>query len=80
MIPLIVAVCIAAVLAEVLNVHTVILIKARSHNIGFHLLQVDRSDLRLVTIEDLGDLLESRALGLDIQEEDEEEFNEDPDL
>lgn len=45
-----------------------------------NLLQINLSDLSIITIENLSKLLKSRALGFDVEEEDEEEFEEDPDL
>jgi hypothetical protein len=38
------------------------------------------ADLGLVAVDDLGELLESGALGLDVHEEDEAELEEDPAL
>jgi hypothetical protein len=37
-------------------------------------------NLGLITVENLGNLLKSRALGLNIGEADEDKFDEDPDL
>lgn len=45
-----------------------------------NLVIVDKGNLSLVSVEDLGNLLESRPLGLDVEEGNEEEFDEDPDL
>ena len=44
------------------------------------LADVDVADLGLVAVDDLGQLLESGALGLDVHEEDEDELEEDPAL
>lgn len=41
---------------------------------------VDLGDISIISIEDPGDLLESRALGLNIEEEDEDELDSDPNL
>jgi hypothetical protein len=44
------------------------------------LLNINARNFCLLAIEDLGHLFESWAPGLDVQEADEEEFEEDPDL
>jgi hypothetical protein len=44
------------------------------------MLNIDVSDLSLITIEDLGDLLKSGTTGLDVEDGDEDEFEEDPAL
>jgi hypothetical protein len=44
------------------------------------MLNIDVSDLSLITIEDLGDLLKSGTTGLDVEDSDEDEFEEDPAL
>ena len=44
------------------------------------MLNVDVSDLSLITIEDLGDLLKSGTTGLDVEDSDEDELEEDPAL
>lgn len=56
------------------------LLVASSEGFLPNLIGVNDSDLSLIAIEDLGDLLESRALGLNVEEDDEAEFEEDPDL
>jgi hypothetical protein len=38
------------------------------------------ANLSVITIEDLGDLLESGTAGLDVEDGDEDEFEEDPAL
>jgi len=43
-------------------------------------LNVDVSNLSLITIEDLGDLLKSGTTGLDVEDSDEDELEEDPAL
>jgi hypothetical protein len=62
------------------NINIGSLLVTSGHHAGLHLLQVDVRNLSLVTIEDLSDLLESGTAGLDVEEDDEEEFQEDPDL
>lgn len=44
------------------------------------LLESDIRDLGIVAIEDPGNFLQGRATGFDVEEVDEEEFDEDPDL
>lgn len=44
------------------------------------LADVDVGNVGLVAVDDLGELLESGALGLDVHEVDEAEFEEDPAL
>ena len=63
-----------------LNVDVVVLLVTRSHDVLLHHLNVDVSNLSLITIEDLSDLLEGRTLGLDVEEGDEKKFGEDPNL
>lgn len=50
------------------------------HNVLVNLAQVNVGDLGLITIEDLGDLLESGSAGLDVEDGNEDEFEEDPAL
>lgn len=57
-----------------------LLFKARGHNSSLHLLEIDMCNLSLLTIEDLGNLLESWATGFDVKEGDKDEFKENPDL
>lgn len=44
------------------------------------LVNIDVGNIGLVAIDDLGELLESGALGLDVHEEDEDELGGDPAL
>jgi len=44
------------------------------------LVEIDIGDDGLFSVEDLGNLLEGRALGLDVEEVDEDELGEVPDL
>jgi hypothetical protein len=63
-----------------LDVNVTLLLVASGESVIANLVGVNNSDLSLITIEDLGDLLEGRALGLDVEEGDEYKFQEDPDL
>lgn len=63
-----------------LNVDVVILLVTRSHDVLLNHLNVDVSNLSLITIEDLGDLFKSGTTGLDVEDSDEDEFKEDPAL
>jgi hypothetical protein len=59
-----------AVVTSVLNVNiATLLLEARGHDVGLNGLEIDA-----------GDLLESRATGLDVEDRDEDEFEEDPAL
>jgi hypothetical protein len=60
-------------------VNIALLLVASSESVRTNLV-FNMSDLSLIAIEDLGNLLKSRALGLNVEEHDEEEFEEDPDL
>ena len=62
-----------------LDMHGLVLLKAAGGR-GLNLLDVNVSDLGILAVEDLGDLLEGGALGLDIEEANEEEFDENPNL
>lgn len=68
----------ARVLAERIDVDCRLLLESGS--LSLDALKVDVGNLSLITIEDLGELLEGRALGLNVEEVHEEEFNPDPDL
>ena len=62
-----------------LNVDVVVvLLEARCVVVSLELAGVHVSNLSLVSVEDLGDLLEGWALGLDVEDGDEDEFEEDP--
>lgn len=63
-----------------LDVNIALLLVARSEAILANLVDVHNGNLGLVAVEDLGNLLESGTLGLDVEENDEDEFEEDPDL
>lgn len=63
-----------------LNVDVVILLVTRSHDVLLNHLNVDVSNLSVITIEDLGDLFKSGTTGLDVEDSDEDEFEEDPTL
>jgi hypothetical protein len=58
----------------------VVLLEARGVCLTSERISVNVCNLSLVSIEDLGDLLEGRALGLNVEDSDEDEFEEDPDL
>lgn len=45
-----------------------------------NLVQIDMSDLGVLAVKNLGQLFQGRALGFDVEEVDEEELDEDPDL
>jgi hypothetical protein len=57
-----------------------VLLEARGVSVTSEHISVNVCNLSLVSIEDLGDLLEGRALGLNVEDSDEDEFEEDPDL
>lgn len=63
-----------------LDLDITVLLIARSKAILTNLVGINNRNLSLVTIEDLRNLLESGALGLDVEEDDEDELEEDPDL
>jgi hypothetical protein len=69
-----------AVLAELFNMNTSLLVKARGHHIGLNGLEINVCDFSLITIENLSHFFESRSAGLNVKEEDEYELEEDPDL
>ena len=62
-----------------LDLHGLVLLEAAGGR-SLNLLDVNVSDLGILAVEDLGDLFEGRALGLDVEEADEEELDVDPDL
>jgi hypothetical protein len=64
----------------VLDMDTIVLLEAGCHNRSLHLLKIDMRNFSLVAIKDLGNFFESRAAGFNVEEEDEDEFEEDPDL
>ena len=63
-----------------LNMNVALLLVFRSESVLSNLVGIDDCNLGLVAVEDLGDLLESGTLGLDVVEDDEDEFKENPDL
>ena len=63
-----------------LNVDVIILLVTRSHDVLLNHLNVDVSNLSVITIEDLGDLFKSGTTGLDVEDSDEDEFEKDPAL
>lgn len=64
----------------VLYLDATLLLVARGHDVGLNSLEVDVANFSLITVEDLGNLLESGALSLDVKDGDEDEFEEDPAL
>jgi hypothetical protein len=58
----------------------VLLLKVSGVDVSIHLVSVDVRDLSLVSIENLGDFLEGWAFSLNVEDSDEDEFEEDPDL
>jgi hypothetical protein len=70
-----------AVVASVLHVNVAtLLLEARGHDIGLNSLEIDAGNLSVVTVENLGNLLEGRATSLDVEDRHEDEFEEDPAL
>lgn len=61
-------------MANRLDVNVALLFVTSSESLLSNLVGIDDGNLSLVTIEDLCDFLESRALGLDVKEDDEKEF------
>jgi hypothetical protein len=49
-------------------------------NLFFNLIHINMGHGCILTVEDLGQLFESRSASLDVEEVDEEKLNEDPDL
>jgi hypothetical protein len=49
-------------------------------NLFFNLIHINMGHGCILTVEDLGQLYESRSASLDVEEVDEEKLNEDPDL
>jgi hypothetical protein len=58
----------------------VVLLETRCVGVSLESGSIDVSNLSLVSVEDLGDFLEGWALGLDVEDSDEDEFEEDPHL
>lgn len=67
-------------MSDRLNVNITMLLDSSRKGLGTDLVGVNESNLSLITIEDLSDLLEGRTLGLDVEEGDEKKFGEDPNL
>jgi hypothetical protein len=67
--------------SDVLNLNVVaVLLEARGHDVSLHSLEVDVGNLRIITVEDLGDLLKGWATGLNVEDADEDKLEEDPAL
>jgi hypothetical protein len=69
-----------SVVSDMLDLDVAVLLEARGHDIGLNSLEIDVGNLSLITIEDLGDLLEGGALGLNVEDSDEDKLEEDPAL
>jgi hypothetical protein len=67
-------------MAYVLDTNVAILLEARGHDVGLNGLEIDVGNLSLITVEDLGNLLKSGSLSLDVENGDEDELEEDPAL
>jgi hypothetical protein len=65
---------------DVLDLDITLLLVARGHDVGLNSLEIDVTNLCLITVEDLSDLLESWAPSLDVEDSDEDKFEEDPAL
>ena len=65
---------------NVLDLDITLLLVARGHDVGLNSLEIDVTNLSLITVEDLSDLLESGAPGLNVEDSDEDKFEEDPAL
>ena len=65
---------------DLLDADVVVLLVSSSHDLLLNLLQVDVGDLGVLTVKDLGDLLECGSTGLDVEDGDKDEFKEDPAL
>ena len=63
-----------------LDVDIALLLIAGGEGVVANFVSINDSNLSLIAIEDLGDLLEGWALGLHVEEGDEEKFGKDPDL
>jgi hypothetical protein len=67
--------------SDVLNLDVVaVLLEARGHDVSLNGLEVNVGNLRIITVEDLGDLLKGWATSLDVEDADEDELEEDPAL
>jgi hypothetical protein len=69
----------ANLVTNVLDLDVVVLLVAGGQ-VGLNSLDIDVSNLSLLTVEDLGDLLEGRSLGLDVEDADEDELEGNPAL
>lgn len=63
-----------------LDMNITMLLDSSSECLGTDLVGVNESNLSFITIENLSDLLEGRTLGLDVEEGDEKQFGENPNL
>jgi hypothetical protein len=69
----------ANLVTNVLDLDVVVLLVTGSQ-VGLHSLDIDVGNLSLLTVEDLGDLLEGGSLGLDVEDADEDELEGNPAL
>jgi hypothetical protein len=69
----------ANLVTNVLDLDVVVLLVTGSQ-VGLNGLDIDVGDLSLITVEDLGDLLEGGSLGLDVEDADEDELEGNPAL
>jgi hypothetical protein len=67
-------------MVDVFNANVAILLETRGHDIGLDGLEINVGNLGIVAVKDLGNLLERRATGLDVEDSDKDEFEEDPAL
>jgi len=65
---------------DMLDLDAALFLITRGHDVGLNSLEVDVANFSLITVEDLSNLLKSGALGLDVEDGDEDEFEEDPAL
>jgi hypothetical protein len=68
------------VVSNMLDLDVAVLLEARGHDIGLNSLKIDVRNLSLITVEDLSDLLQGWALGLNVEDRDEDKLEEDPAL
>lgn len=63
-----------------LNTNAATLFKARGNNVRLNVFKINVRDFSVIAVKDLGDLLKGRTTGFYVEEANEEEFKEDPDL
>ena len=67
-------------MSDRLDMNITMLLDSSSECLGTDLVGVNESNLGLITIENLSDLLEGRTLGLDVEEGNEKQFGKNPNL